>query len=297
MSKKSEKILDVANQLFFEQGYRGTNMQSIADACSISKGAIYLHFKSKEQILIGLLKRMDDQLFAKLESIESDSTLSARNRFKAQIKCQIDLSTEQKQLSDLFIQDAMAFTEELHDFAGETRHRWQLAQKRAVVEYFGEQVIPWQVDVSLIVSGILNEYASYWLLENIELPLDKMIEMVVFSCEHIVQGMIEHQPQAVMNEGMMPNSQSLEEDAEERRQSKLQKLVKELGALIPPLQQDADENEWHTLSSTGEVLLELIQQEQPNLVMLRALLASLREYSSLYDTRREIAKLFNVKLV
>ncbi len=297
MSKKSEKILDVASQLFFEQGYRGTNMQSIADSCSISKGAIYLHFKSKEQILIALLKRMDDQLFAKLESIESDPTLSARERFKAQIKCQINLSTEQKQLSDLFIQDAMAFTEEVLEFAGETRHRWQLVQKRAVTEYFGDKILPWQVDVSLIVSGILNEYASYWLLENVELPIDPMIEMVVFSCEHIVQGLVKHKPRPVLNEDMMPNTQSLEEDATIRRRAKLQQLIKELESLVGPIKGQIDEVEWQTLSKTTELLLDLIQQEQPDLVVLRALLASLREHPSLFDTRRELAKLFDVKLV
>ena len=297
MSDKSEKILDVASQLFFEQGYRGTNMQSIADACSISKGAIYLQFKSKERILIALLKRMDDQLFAKLESIESDPSITRRERFKAQIKCQVDLNTEQKQLSDLFIQDASAFTQELLTFAGETRHRWQVAQQRAVKEYFGEQVLPWQVDVSLIISGILNEYASYWLLENITLPLDAMVEMVVFSCEHIVHGLVKHQPQPVLKEDMMPDVRSLEQDALERRQAKLQQLAKELSSLVEPIKRLADKTEGQTLIKTSDLLIKTLLDEEPDLIVLRALLASLREYPTLNETRAEIAKLFDVKLI
>lgn len=297
MSDKAQKILDVANKLFFEQGYRGTNMQSIADACNISKGAIYLHFKSKEQILLGLLKRMDDELFGKLDNIENDTSLSDRERFKSQIKCQIDLSTEQKQLSELFIQDAMAFTEEFHSFAGETRHRWQIAQERAITTYFGEQVEPWRVDVSLIVSGMLNEYTSYWLLENIPVPIDEMIEMVVFCSEQIVKGMVELQPQAVLNEEMMPDDQSLEENIAERRKTKIQTLTKELKALGVPIIKLADKNEADALSQTVDKLVDELAQEQPDPILTRALLASLREYPTLLETRRELAELFNIKLV
>lgn len=295
MSHKAEKILDAASQLFLEQGYRGTNMQTIADNCKMSKGAIYLHFKSKEQILIALLKRMDDHIFAKLASIESDASLSKREVFKAQLKSQIDLSAEHKHLSDLFVNDVSTFSDDFYTFAGETRHRWQLAQKRAVVTYFGEPVLPWLVDVSLIISGMLNEYASYLFLEKIDLPLDPLVEMVVFASEHIVQGLIEQQPVAVLNQDMLPNADSLELDAQARHQKKLQKVIKELSSLVPTQSPLVDDTEFAALSATNERLMQLLEEDEPDLITLRALLASMREYPALQETRREIADLFAVK--
>lgn len=45
-----KKILDVATRLFLEQGYDGTSMQDIVRALGMSKGAVYHHFRSKEEL-------------------------------------------------------------------------------------------------------------------------------------------------------------------------------------------------------------------------------------------------------
>ena len=46
-----KKILDVSHRLFREKGYDHTTIQDITDALGMSKGAVYHHFKSKEDIL------------------------------------------------------------------------------------------------------------------------------------------------------------------------------------------------------------------------------------------------------
>ncbi len=51
------KILDVAFRLFSEKGYDHTTIQNIVDALGMSKGAVYHHFKSKEDILDHLYDR------------------------------------------------------------------------------------------------------------------------------------------------------------------------------------------------------------------------------------------------
>jgi len=44
-------ILRIAEGLFHEQGYEKTTIQNIAERCGLSKGALYHHFKSKEEVL------------------------------------------------------------------------------------------------------------------------------------------------------------------------------------------------------------------------------------------------------
>ena len=52
-------ILDVAGRLFMEKGYEHTSIQDIIDNLGgLSKGAIYHHFKSKEEILDAVTDRM-----------------------------------------------------------------------------------------------------------------------------------------------------------------------------------------------------------------------------------------------
>ena len=47
-----EKILDVAQKLFLEQGYEQTTIQDIVNNLGgMTKGAVYHHFKSKEEII------------------------------------------------------------------------------------------------------------------------------------------------------------------------------------------------------------------------------------------------------
>ena len=46
-----KKILEVSYKLFLEKGYDETSIQDIIDEIGMSKGAIYHHFKSKEEIL------------------------------------------------------------------------------------------------------------------------------------------------------------------------------------------------------------------------------------------------------
>ena len=54
-----EKILDVSQRLFLEKGYDKTTIQDIVDELDgLSKGAIYHHFKSKEEIMDALGDKM-----------------------------------------------------------------------------------------------------------------------------------------------------------------------------------------------------------------------------------------------
>ena len=54
-----EKILDVAQKLFLEQGYEQTTIQDIVNNLGgMTKGAVYHHFKSKEEIINALADKM-----------------------------------------------------------------------------------------------------------------------------------------------------------------------------------------------------------------------------------------------
>jgi len=55
-----ERILDVALDLFTDQGFDGTSMREIAERLGISKPAIYYHFASKEEILMALHLRLHE---------------------------------------------------------------------------------------------------------------------------------------------------------------------------------------------------------------------------------------------
>jgi AcrR family transcriptional regulator len=59
-SDTRQRILDVALDLFTEQGYDGTSLREIAEQLGVTKAALYYHFESKEDILMALHMRIHD---------------------------------------------------------------------------------------------------------------------------------------------------------------------------------------------------------------------------------------------
>ncbi len=80
-------ILDVAFRLFMEQGYEHTSIQDIIDNLGgLSKGAIYHHFKSKEEILVAVTDRMTAESNRLLAEIRDRSGINGREKLKVIFK-------------------------------------------------------------------------------------------------------------------------------------------------------------------------------------------------------------------
>lgn len=52
-----ENIIMVSAQLFMEKGYEHTSIQDILNTLNLSKGGLYHHFKSKEEILNAVMQK------------------------------------------------------------------------------------------------------------------------------------------------------------------------------------------------------------------------------------------------
>ena len=51
-----QRLLDEARRLFRVRGYAATSLEEIADAADVTKGAIYGHFSSKEDLLLSAIE-------------------------------------------------------------------------------------------------------------------------------------------------------------------------------------------------------------------------------------------------
>lgn len=87
-----EKILEVSQRLFLEKGYDNTKIQDIADELGMTKGAIYHHFKSKEEIM----NVLGDTMFVNnnpFEIVKKRNDLNGLEKMKYVIK--LNQSNEQ----------------------------------------------------------------------------------------------------------------------------------------------------------------------------------------------------------
>jgi AcrR family transcriptional regulator len=78
--KSRNSILDVAERLFAEKGYEQTTISDILNISGIAKGSLYYHYKSKEEVLDGVLGRMTEQVTSATQAVADDLALTAREK-------------------------------------------------------------------------------------------------------------------------------------------------------------------------------------------------------------------------
>ena len=95
-----EKILEVSQRLFLEKGYDNTTIQDIVDELGgLTKGAIYHHFKSKDEIMDALGEKMfhDNNPF---EEVKKRTDLTGLQKMKTAIllnqsdKAQVEITRQ-----------------------------------------------------------------------------------------------------------------------------------------------------------------------------------------------------------
>ena len=75
-----ERILDIALELFVDQGYDKTSLRDIAERLGTTKAALYYHFERKQDILLELhlrLHALGREALEQLEELE-DAARSVR---------------------------------------------------------------------------------------------------------------------------------------------------------------------------------------------------------------------------
>jgi AcrR family transcriptional regulator len=75
---KKNKILTAARSVFLRYGFRRVTMNDIAEAAGVSRPALYLLFKSKEEIFIGVYLQFVDETLAEIERTMATATTSQK---------------------------------------------------------------------------------------------------------------------------------------------------------------------------------------------------------------------------
>lgn len=84
------KILDTAERLFTEKGYDHTSLQDIIDQTGLSKGAIYHHFASKEDIFCSVCDRIGQRSAEVPIQIRDDPALNGLEKLRTIFKASLN---------------------------------------------------------------------------------------------------------------------------------------------------------------------------------------------------------------
>ncbi|WP_245804830.1 forespore capture DNA-binding protein RefZ [Halobacillus hunanensis] len=93
-----QKVLDVASQLFYSQGFNGTSVRDIANRAQVNVSLIHYYFKSKQ----GLFESLAVHYFEPyLEMIENEANANLEQNLESLVKRILQYKQEHYQLSCL----------------------------------------------------------------------------------------------------------------------------------------------------------------------------------------------------
>ena len=161
---RKQLIIDSALTLFAEKGIEATSIQQITAHCGISKGAFYLSFKSKEELVHSIIEHFMNNINKEVDQAVNQTknpseqlhiyfaqtfySLSKYTSF-AEILMQESVSTISKELIEKIQYYSMIANKNL---------------EKLLFTVFGEQINGKQYDLIIIINGMIQAYLK-WMFE------------------------------------------------------------------------------------------------------------------------------------
>lgn len=97
--KTKSKILENALKVFLKNGYSKTTLSDIAKSAGYTRGAVYWHFKNKQEILENLISKFHGRVFSKQKDI-IESSLDPIQKIKEMVNINLPLLYNNKEFRD-----------------------------------------------------------------------------------------------------------------------------------------------------------------------------------------------------
>jgi AcrR family transcriptional regulator len=104
-------ILNAASGLFAKQGYMRSSIAELADACGLSRGALYHYFTSKEAILFAILDAHVREMIDDVEAVIAE-TSTTLEQFRAAIRAIVALNARSSNEQRVILNDLSFLSED-----------------------------------------------------------------------------------------------------------------------------------------------------------------------------------------
>ena len=106
--KTKERILRIAEDLFAENGFDGTDVDEIVKTAGVNKALIYYHFKDKNDIILSLYKNMIEQAAEYIECLsETVEPESKDSAYRKMVKEEMDFLNNRKKIVTLMLMESL----------------------------------------------------------------------------------------------------------------------------------------------------------------------------------------------
>jgi AcrR family transcriptional regulator len=151
-----QRILDVARQLFGEQGVDAVSMHQIALAAGIGQGTLYRRYRHKGELCMDLMRERHERFVEEIAALlDGERTASALERLDSVLVKMVALleeqGTMQEPIAATIMRDAQC------DVSGNSRR-------------FSFQQSPWYLWLHELLAGLLTEAVERGELTSMDVP-------------------------------------------------------------------------------------------------------------------------------
>jgi len=171
--------MEKAIELFAKQGFEATSVQQITEHCGISKGAFYLSFKSKDELIIEIIDHFMIQFTSEIDYLVRNAK-EGENLLYNFYYAIFDSFRKHSDFGKILIKEqSRSFNE---DFIVKMRYYDRLMDKTIlsmVERLYGDEVKEIKYDLVFCIKGFMSMYSQLFLFYTVPLDLDLLSTSLV----------------------------------------------------------------------------------------------------------------------
>ena len=165
--EKKNQIIHAAVYLFSNKGFSSTSVQDIASYCNISKATIYKIFKSKEDILIEIIKYLNKQTLLLVENIDLNPNMTNLEKFEEKLFVFFEHLANKKDFTIMVYQDqSVAKADAFQEIFIKSKFFILNWFKEILLDTYGEVLKPNIWDIVLALAGLMKEFAQISIMKD-----------------------------------------------------------------------------------------------------------------------------------
>ncbi|MDR4316193.1 TetR/AcrR family transcriptional regulator [Niallia circulans] len=259
---KKQLIMEKSIELFAKQGFAATSVQQITEHCGISKGAFYLSFKSKDELIMALVDYFMEQFIAKLDYAVNhvDDILY---HFYYEI---LYTFKENSSFATLFIKEqALSFNDEFIRKFTYYDHLLEKTIEHMIGKVYDSSKQAIKYDLVYSIKGFLNTYTHIVLNHNkyIDFDLHRLAKSLVEKTDIIAS--YTESPYFTESIYQLLHQSVIEESATKED-------------LLQHIKGKMEEVDDHYVKESLSLLIEQLEEKTLNSVLLKGLLENIRHH-------------------
>ncbi|UOQ87058.1 TetR/AcrR family transcriptional regulator [Gracilibacillus salinarum] len=278
LEDKKKRIMQESLKLFAEKGFHTTSIQEIASTSEVSKGAFYIHFDSKDDLLVEIFKYYSETIMEKLNRME-DSSDDPFEAFTNQIAAFLELYKDHKEYLLMHFRDNIHLGDKMDDLIRSLHKQSYDWMEERLSNIYGSPLSTHMTDIIIQVDSLLSGYFKWIAIHNLEFDSSQLASYITHHINLMIQDVLEQQAPPIFH---YQDLTQFNEKDELAIQENIDALHEKITQLPQQDKQDAQE--------AIQVLEEERTKQKPKRIIIQSMLKHLETHEVLQSHVQNIKK-------